>query len=478
MARARVAVHAEKLAISPGVFFRTHARMAAFHLGTHASVLARAALAEVDLCLAMPAHITGAAIAVEIVDQLHAVQRAVGIARVGQAFVDVTFAPVTDETGRATAVEASDPIYAGAVVVASVGRAVVDVDVANDAERARRTRAAEAVDQIAASAAVLARVRMAIVDVQFAVLPLEPARALARVSRDQIPARGPVLAGRRVAFVDLFRAVTAGITVGAVAPVAVANVLAHAAVVAQTVAPDTLAEGRVVAGHHFHVAHLARPTGLAQALVQVLHLFARRTVLARLRYTATGAAPVHQRFAVLARVAVRAMARVVFAVVKTGAAVLARRRIAFVYSGLTIQSGVPVRQTIKTRYCRLSLNTTMQVEGIKSENNNNNSNIRVYVPGRAYASVVVNTVHTSGTVHARRIGAVLVVGLTVHAGKANRASASIRIHVLFASGSVQTRLRYTFVHVHFAMATGETVRAHTGVITDAVKARGSVLARC
>lgn len=79
------------------------------------------------------------------------------------------------------------------------------------------------------------------------------------------------------------------------------------------------------------------------------------------------------------------------------------------------------------------------------------------LPGRAYASVVVGTVHASGTVHAGRIGAVLIVGLAVHAGKSNGTRASVRVHVLLASGSVQTGLRHALVDVHFAVTTGETV---------------------
>jgi len=67
LARTGVAIDAEELAISTREFLRAHARMAPFHLRTHTAVLARGALAKVHLDLAMPAHVTGATVAVEIV---------------------------------------------------------------------------------------------------------------------------------------------------------------------------------------------------------------------------------------------------------------------------------------------------------------------------------------------------------------------------------------------------------------------------
>lgn len=152
--------------------------MAAVHLGAHAAILTRAALTKVHLGLAVPAHVTGAAVTVEVVNQLYAVKRAVRVARIGQAFVDVALAPTANKPGRAPAVETAHPVHARTVVVASPRLTFVHVYIAYDAQRAGRARAAEAIDQVPARATVLAWVRVAIVHVQFAVLSLEAPRTL------------------------------------------------------------------------------------------------------------------------------------------------------------------------------------------------------------------------------------------------------------------------------------------------------------
>lgn len=135
---------------------------------------------------------------------------------------------------------------------------------------------------------------MAIVDVQFAILSLETAWTLARVSRDQISTRGSVLAGRRIAFVDFFRTVTTRITVRTMAPVTITDVFADTAIMAQSITSDSFTQGRVITGHHFYVTHLASPTGLANTLVQILNLFARRSVFTGLWYATASTTPIYQ----------------------------------------------------------------------------------------------------------------------------------------------------------------------------------------
>lgn len=93
----------------------------------------------------------------------------------------------------------------------------------------------------------------------------------------------------------------------------------------------TFTKGSIFAGHHFHVAHFARPARSAYALVHIHRLSARGTVHARFCRT-----PVDHSFAVGTRVTVRAVTGEVFHVVHTRGAVQTGRRIAFVYAHLTI----------------------------------------------------------------------------------------------------------------------------------------------
>ena len=96
-----------------------------------------------------------------------------------------------------------------------------------------RTGTGESVDQVVTNSVVAARIRLAVVDVKFAIGSLESGRTGARMRSDQILAGGSVLARRRLAFVDLVLTVTARVAFGALAPVAVADIFAGAAVTTQ-----------------------------------------------------------------------------------------------------------------------------------------------------------------------------------------------------------------------------------------------------
>lgn len=315
----RVAKRSSEFAIVTVIIGRTEAGVAGLFGGTHAAVLARRTVAEINFYLAVTAHVAGFAIAVIVVDELYTILSSRGGARIRETLVYVALAARTDETRRATTLESSDLVGARAVVVTRTVDAVVDVYLAYYSQRTGRTRAAEIIDEIVTSTAVLAGIRSTIVNVELAILSLEALGALALVRAHEILAYSAVLTRCRVAFVYLLLAVRSGISVDAVATMTVADVLTGP-VVAQMLFRYVLTEGCVLAGYHLDVANLAGPTGRAVAVIFVLVLNACGAILARHVRT-----PVDVLVATLAGVPVWTVTRVVLIrIVVTGRTVQAR----------------------------------------------------------------------------------------------------------------------------------------------------------
>ena len=132
LARFSVAVRTGELAVVAVVVGGADAGVSSFLSCADATVLTGRTVAEIDLDLAVAAHVTRLTVAVVVVHKLHAVLGARSSAWVGEALVNVTFASWPDETGQTLALEAADFVHTGAVVVAGVDHAVVHVDVADD----------------------------------------------------------------------------------------------------------------------------------------------------------------------------------------------------------------------------------------------------------------------------------------------------------------------------------------------------------
>lgn len=126
----------------------------------------------------MASHVAGFAVAVVVVDELHAILSSWRGARVRQAFVDITFASGAHETWWTLALEPANFVDARSIVMASSNRTIVNVEFANETQSSRRTRATEVADEIVTGAAILARIGPTIVHVKFTVLTLEALRAL------------------------------------------------------------------------------------------------------------------------------------------------------------------------------------------------------------------------------------------------------------------------------------------------------------
>jgi len=75
-------------------------------------------LAEVDLGVAVASHEPGPAVAVIVVDQLHAVQGAMVVARSGETLIDITLAARSDKPSRAPALKSVHPVGAVTAVMA------------------------------------------------------------------------------------------------------------------------------------------------------------------------------------------------------------------------------------------------------------------------------------------------------------------------------------------------------------------------
>lgn len=209
--RLGVTVRSRELTVVSVVVARADAGVSGLFSGTDTSILTGRAVAEVDLNLAVPAHVAGLAVAVVVVHQLHAVLGTGSSARVGQTLVDVTFATRTDESWRALALEASNFVDAGAVVMAGIDDTVVDIDFAEVSESSGWARAAEVANEIMTGSTVLTRVETAIVNVQLAVLSLESLGAVALIRSHEVPASSSVLARCGVTLIDFGLAVASGV---------------------------------------------------------------------------------------------------------------------------------------------------------------------------------------------------------------------------------------------------------------------------
>lgn len=96
-----------------------------------AAIQARGICAEVHFNFAVSAHESRLAVAVEVVDHLHAVKCPGIRARIRQALVDVALASIANETWRAATLKATNFVDTRSVVVARSGLAVILVHLAN-----------------------------------------------------------------------------------------------------------------------------------------------------------------------------------------------------------------------------------------------------------------------------------------------------------------------------------------------------------
>lgn len=406
--------------------------MAGFFRCANTSVLTRRTVAEVNLDLAVPSHVSWFAVTVVVIDQLDAILSAGCSARIGQALVDVTLAPRTDETWWTLAFEASDLIDAGTIVVAGICHAVVRVYLTNVAESSWRARTAKVIYEIMTGSPVLARIQATIVDVELAVLSLEALGTITLVRSNQVSASGAILTRSRVAFVDFGLAVASGVAFIAHATVAVADVFAST-IVTQPSLGYSFSQSCVLARNHLDIADLASPARSALALVLVAMLDASGLVFAGRLGT-----PVHVFFTPLTREPVGTVTSVILYVVMTGGTVFTRIAVALIDAVLAV--GTSVAWT-------------------------------------THASVVVYAVDASAAVHAGRVGTVLVVGLAVYTGKAESALTGVGVDVFLADGAILAGIRDALVDVDLAVLAAETVDAQTRIVADAVETGTAVLAR-
>lgn len=445
-------------AIAAGIVHNAHARLAGIRvtilstvltilaivaLGTdtvvstllgaaHSAILARRLCTEVHLVLTVPSHVSGPAIAVIVVHQLHAVQGACIGAGVAEALVDVTLTACTHKARWARALESADTIDAAAIVVACPRHAVIVVQFTNDAQCAGRATAAEALHQVMACAAILAGIRRTIIDVQLTVLSLEALATLALVGAHQIATGAAVLARLRGALVNVLLAIAARIALAAVADMAVQVILARA-IVAQLLHCESLALCRILATDRLHVAQLSRPACSAFAIELMLQLTATGSILARRLGT-----PVHIVGALFTRKSAGAVASVLVPLLVASAAIETRRRIAFVQLVLTI--------------CPT-------------------------VTGQATAIVTIDAVHTTASVEARTLGAILIVGLAIDATEAQWAGAGVTVHILATRGSILAGHAQALVDVRLAVFAIESIDTEARVVTNAVQTCATILAR-
>ena len=111
LARIRVALRVG-IAVFARESRRTDARVSRLGAAAHAAVVARRALAEVDLHLAVASHESRFAVAAVVVDQLDAVEGPARRAGIREAFVDVALAARTHEARRTLALETADLVHA------------------------------------------------------------------------------------------------------------------------------------------------------------------------------------------------------------------------------------------------------------------------------------------------------------------------------------------------------------------------------
>lgn len=200
--------------------------------------------------------------------------------------------------------------------MASGHRAVINVNFAYKTKSTGWTGTCKVVDQIMTSTTVLTRIWSAVVNVEFAILTLETLGAMTLVRANEVLAGCSVLTWSRITLVYLFLTVRASVTVEAVTTMTIAYVFAGA-VVAKTVLWYAFPYGSVFARNHLHVAYLASPSGRAIAVILIHVLHARCLVLAWIF-----SAPVYEFIALLTRVTIRTVARIVLYMIMTSSTVL------------------------------------------------------------------------------------------------------------------------------------------------------------
>lgn len=99
----------------------------------------------------------------------------------------------------------------------------------------------------------------------------------------------------------------------------------------------TFSDGGIAARNHLHIADLASPADIAEALIGVVPLATLSTV-----HTWVGGTPVHICLTVLAGKSIRAVTCVVMDVVHAGGATGTRRRVTFIDARLTVATSVSV----------------------------------------------------------------------------------------------------------------------------------------
>lgn len=246
------------------------------------------------------------ALAVEVVDTLHAVLGATWVTGVGETLIDVALTPLPDEARWAGAGVAAHLVHTGAIVEALgasgggvQGRmAVINIDLTVYTLCASGAGALVGVGQIDAGTPVLAGLGQTLVDLLGAVRPMVASHTLAGKAAKVVSAGSPVLAGVGRALVHLVLTVAARVACLAVAVMLVFLIHTEPSVLAQESDIDASLLCSHLAGHAEHVAVEASPAAAALAVVLRVGLPARATVLAGSRV-----APVHKVLAVEASVA-------------------------------------------------------------------------------------------------------------------------------------------------------------------------------
>lgn len=274
--------------------------------------------------LTVASHVSGTAIAVIIVDQLHAIQGAGIGAGITQALIDIALTACAHETRWTRALEATDTINAAAIVVTRSGHTIIMVQLTDDAQCAGRAAAAEVLHKIMAGAAILAGIRCTIINVQLTVLSLEALTTLALIGTHQIPAGASILTRLRGTLIDILLAVAARISLAAIADMAIEMILAGS-IVAQLLHGQPLALRCILAADRLDIAQLSCPAGGAFTIELMLQLATTGSILAGGLST-----PVHIVGALFASESTGAMAGVLIPLLMASAAIQTRCRIAFI----------------------------------------------------------------------------------------------------------------------------------------------------
>lgn len=145
------------------------------------------------------------ALAVEVINTLHAVLGATWVTGVGETLIDIALTPLPDEAWWAGAAIATHLVHTGAIVEAfgaSGGRvkwgvAVINIDLTMHTLCAPGAGALVGVGQINAGTPILAGLGQALVDLLRAVRPVVASHTLAGKATEVVGAGGSILAGVR-----------------------------------------------------------------------------------------------------------------------------------------------------------------------------------------------------------------------------------------------------------------------------------------